>query len=77
MPALRWALAAAACLAVVAGITAVRVEREREMRARSEEAKAQVMLALRITGNKLQMVQAKVSRMNAGGRPARPPERHL
>jgi negative regulator of sigma E activity len=77
MPAMRWALAAAACLALAAGITAVREKREREMRARSEEAKAQVMLALRITGSKLHMVQAKVARINEGRRPARPPERHL
>ncbi|HTY64337.1 MAG TPA: hypothetical protein VMG30_18955 [Acidobacteriota bacterium] len=55
---LRWALAGAMCLALaVAGIEHKRAQDER---ARGEAAKQQLMLALRITADKLQIAQEKV-----------------
>lgn len=59
----RWALAAAACLLTTAGIEQYRDHRER---VRGEAAKDQVMLALRITGAKLEAIQAKVLQINVG-----------
>jgi hypothetical protein len=51
----------AAALAVLLALgTAHYVRREREMRVRGEEARAQLMLALRIAGNKLNYAQTKV-----------------
>jgi hypothetical protein len=53
----RWALAGALCLVLaVAGIEFKRAQVER---ARGEAAKAQLMLALRITADKLQLAQEK------------------
>jgi len=55
---LRWGLAGALCLALVmAGIE----YRAQEERARSEAAKQQLMLALRIAGDQLQFVWSKVN----------------
>ena len=54
---LRWALAGALCL--VLGVAGMEFRRAQVERARGEEAKAQLMLALRITADKLQLVQAK------------------
>ena len=59
-PASRWAMAAAACLLLAAGAAQYRQQR---IEARGETAKAQLMLALRITGGKLQEVRAKVIHM--------------
>ncbi len=59
LPALRFAAAALLCVAVVGGSLEYR-HREQEKRA-GEAAKQQLMLALRITGAKLQYVQAKVN----------------
>jgi hypothetical protein len=56
--ALRWALAGAMCLALV--IASVEYKRAQDERARGEAAKQQLMLALRITADKLQFAQEKV-----------------
>jgi anti-sigma-K factor RskA len=55
---LRWALAAAIC--VVLTVAGLEYRHAREERARGEAAKKELMLALRIAGNKLQLAQAKV-----------------
>jgi len=56
---LQWGLAGALCLALVmAGIEYRHVQEER---ARSEAAKEQLLLALRITGDQLQFVWSKVT----------------
>ncbi len=55
---LRWALAGALCLVLV--VSGVEYKRAKEERARGEAAKEQLMLALRITADKLQLVQEKV-----------------
>jgi len=60
---LQWALTGALCLALAAG--GVEYRQVRVERARGEAAKAQLMLALRITANKLQLAQAKVQQRNA------------
>mgnify|MGYP001002101206 CR=1 FL=1 len=54
---MRWA-AAVATLAVVFG--GVRWEQIRRERVQGEEAKAKLMLALRVTGEKLRMAQVRV-----------------
>ena len=56
-PALRWAAVSVLGLLVVFGF---QYHRERQLRAQGELAREQVILALRITGNKLQIAQAKV-----------------
>ncbi len=58
MPALRWAATSALCVVLAAGGMLLR--REQVRRERGEHAKEQVMLALRITGSKLQIAQASV-----------------
>jgi uncharacterized protein HemX len=55
---LRWAVAGALCLALGAGGILYQLEQQR--RAQGEEAKQQLMLALRITANELQTAQAEV-----------------
>jgi uncharacterized protein HemX len=60
---LRWAVAGALCLALGAGGVLYRLEQQR--RARGEEAKQQLMLALRITADELQTAQAEVREINA------------
>lgn len=61
-PALRWATAAVACAALIAGGIHYRnLQRER---AQGEAAKQQLMLALRIAGTKLQLAKAKVNDIN-------------
>jgi hypothetical protein len=55
---LRWAVAGAMCLALA--VAGIEHKRAHEERARGEAAKEQLMLALRITGSKLQFVQTKV-----------------
>lgn len=60
MPVWRWAVAAA----LVAGMVAGGLERERQQRIEGEQAREQVLLALRITGSTLRDVQQKV---NSGG----------
>jgi hypothetical protein len=56
---LKWVLACSALLVlIVAGIEYRHVQEER---ARSEAAKAQLMLALRIAGDQIQYVQSKIN----------------
>ena len=64
-PAFRWA-AAAVAVALVAAL--VYDQRGRRERAAGEQAKQQLILALRITGSKLQFTQEKVFRLTAGVR---------
>ena len=56
--ALRLALAGAVCLALA--IAGIEYKRAQDDRARGEATKQQLMLALRITANKLQLAQEKV-----------------
>lgn len=63
VPALRWATVAVVAVATVIG---VQYYRTREIRAEGEAAKQQVMLALHITGNKLQVAQQKVRQLSSG-----------
>ena len=71
-PAARWA--AAVCAMLLVGV-AVEQRREHE---KGEQAKAQLMLALRITGAKLSLAQAKVSEIGTQRRHSTPPwEKHL
>jgi hypothetical protein len=56
---LRWGLAGALCLALV--MAGVEYRQTQEERARSEAAKEQLLLALRIAGDQLQFVWSKVT----------------
>jgi len=60
---LRWAAACTLCVALAA--SGVLYQREQQRR-RGEEAKEQLMLALRITSSKLQMAQQSVREINSG-----------
>jgi hypothetical protein len=71
-PGFRWAVAAACCLMLLAGLE---VRRQRDVRARGEAARAQLMLAVRIAGAKLHVAQMKVH--EAGERRVRLPEKSL
>lgn len=62
-PRLSWAAALAATLLLTAGIE---FQHQRHVRAEGERAKEQVMLALRITGSKLQFVKEKIHAMDTG-----------
>jgi hypothetical protein len=55
---LRWGLASALCLALVA--SGALYKREQERRVAGEQAKDQLMLALRLTASKLQYAQTQV-----------------
>ncbi len=57
-PGLKWALASAVCLMLAVG--GIGYKRANDERAKGEAAKAQLMLALRITADKLQLAQMKV-----------------
>lgn len=61
LPRLRWATAFAA---VALAVGAVQYRDALERRAQGERARDQVMMALRITGDKLRMTQAMVRRIN-------------
>jgi len=62
-PLLRWAaVTATAASLVIGGIHYRTVQRERTQ---GEAAKQQLMLALRIAGNKLQLAKARVNEINA------------
>jgi hypothetical protein len=61
----RWAVAAAAFLAIMIG--GLEYRRAKEERARGEAAKEQLMLVLRIAGSKLQFAQAKVQQNSGSG----------
>jgi hypothetical protein len=60
-PVFRWALAGAMCL--LFAVAGIEYRQARHERARGEAAKAQLMLGLRITADKLQLVQAKVQQI--------------
>jgi hypothetical protein len=63
LPRFRWAAAAmAACLGIVAA--GLEYRRQQHVRAEGEAAKARVMLALRIAGNKVHMAQKKIQELN-------------
>jgi hypothetical protein len=62
-PSLRWALAGAMCLLLVAA--GVEYRQEKLEQARGEAAKAQLMLALRITADKLQLAHVKVQQLGS------------
>lgn len=59
---LRWA---AAVLCVVLAGASIEYWKEQKERARGEAAKSQLMLALRITGSKIQLVQQKIEKIQA------------
>lgn len=61
---LRWAVACALCLALASSGIVYHHERER----RGEQAKEQLMLALRITSSKLQIATASMQQMNSAER---------
>ncbi|ABF43398.1 hypothetical protein Acid345_4398 [Candidatus Koribacter versatilis Ellin345] len=63
----RVALWAAAVLVAAGTITGVQVEHTRRERARGEEAREKVMLALRIAGTKLNKAQSHVREISADG----------
>jgi hypothetical protein len=56
---LRWGLAGALCLALVIG--GIEYRQAQEERARSEAAKEQLMTALRIAGDQMQLVRSKIN----------------
>ncbi len=60
-----WMAAAAVIALVAGGIQYQAVEKAREERARGEAAKEQVIEALRITGHKLQVVQATIKEIGS------------
>ena len=66
-PLLRWAIASAVSLALIAGgihfrkVQELKAQRER---AEGEAAKQQLVLALRIAGTKLQLAKSKVNEIN-------------
>ncbi len=59
---MRWAGIAAAIVLLAGGFE---VERERRVRAQGEFARDQVMLALRITGSKLQTVKERIDAIDS------------
>ena len=61
-PMARWAALAAVAAAMIVGVYVYNVHRER---VQGEAAKERLMLALRITGSKLQLARAKVNDVNA------------
>jgi hypothetical protein len=65
-PGLRWALAGVVCLMLAVG--GVEYKRVQEEQARGNAAKARLMMALRITADKIQMAQEKVENLNASSK---------
>ena len=61
-PRMRWVGVAAVTLALVAGL---QYQREVERRTRGEQAKEQVLLALKITAKQIQVAERGVRRWNA------------
>jgi hypothetical protein len=57
-PRLRWAATAALALVIVAGVA---VARRHEERAKAEDARRQVMFALRLAGNKLNLAMRQAN----------------
>lgn len=62
LSAVRWGAVGALCATLLAGGA---VYRHEQQRARGEEAKRQLMLALRITANELQTVRARVREISS------------
>jgi hypothetical protein len=60
-PAFRWASAGAMC--VLLAVAGMEYRHAKQEQARGEAAKAQLMLALRITADKLQLAQEKVQQI--------------
>jgi hypothetical protein len=60
---LRWALTGALCLAIAAGGVGYHLAEQRRLA--GEQARDQLMLALRVTASKLQLAQAEVRQMNS------------
>jgi hypothetical protein len=65
-PGLRWALAGAMCLMLA--VAGMEYKQSLNEQARGEAAKVQLMQALRITADKLQLVQDKVHRLDASSK---------
>jgi hypothetical protein len=65
-PGLRWALAGSVCLILAVG--GMEYKRARDDRAFGDAAKARLMIALRITADKLQMAQEKVQNLYASSK---------
>jgi hypothetical protein len=63
----RVAVWAAAVLVCAASLTGWQIERTRQQQRRGEKAREQVMLALRITGNKLNQAQSRVRQIGDDG----------
>jgi hypothetical protein len=61
---MRWAVACALCLVLASSGIVYHLEREK----RGEQAKEQLMLALRITSGKLQIATESMQQVNAGDR---------
>lgn len=67
-PVMRRVAVWAAAMVVIAGsITGLRMEHAQEQRERGEKAREQVMLALRITGTKLNQAQSHVRQVSDDG----------
>ncbi len=62
---MRWAVAAGMALLMVGA--GIEYQNQREERARGEAARAQVLLALKITGTKLQLAQQKIQELQDMG----------
>jgi negative regulator of sigma E activity len=71
-PLWRWAAVAAVLAVTIFG----GIEHDRQQRIAGERARAQVLLALRITGSTLQQVQSKVSQDNPEDENAGPHPKH-
>ena len=59
----RWALAGALCLLLA--VAGVEYWQRKQEKAQGEAAKAQLMLALRITANKLQLAQERIHQLGS------------
>jgi hypothetical protein len=68
-PAMRWALASAVVASSIAGVVSEHILRQRRLeQVRGEQARQQVLTALRITGTKLRVVQSQISRTAGEGK---------
>jgi hypothetical protein len=63
----RVAVWTAVMVVVAGGITGLQIERAQEQRERGEKAREEVMLALRITGTKLNQAQSHVRQVSDDG----------
>jgi len=69
MGGLRWAAACALCVLLAA--SGAIYEHDLQQRRRGEAAKEQLMLALRITGSKLQIAEQSLQELDSAGQPRR------